>query len=247
MRRFLILTKAMFLIHMRDRALLFWNLAFPIFLLIIYGAVFGGDDVTEFMAWTMPGVVAINLLAFGLLSSSTMMTDMRSKGVLRRLQASPTPAGVLLGAYVLVNVLLGLVQSALIIVVAVAFYGVSMPPQNLLLAVPGIVIALLTAVALGQVVGNAVRSASAAIAIGQVLYFGQMFITDLIMPIRFMPDWIQQVGPWLPGYAIAQLVRPPLQDGALSPELGANLLLAVVYSVAAALVAARLFKWEAKA
>ena len=81
MRRFMIFTKAMFLIHLRDRALLFWNLAFPIFLLVIYGAVFGGDNVTEFMAWTMPGVVAINILAFGLLGSSSMMTELRAKGV----------------------------------------------------------------------------------------------------------------------------------------------------------------------
>ncbi len=32
MRRFLIFTKAMFLIHLRNREVLFWNFAFPVFL-----------------------------------------------------------------------------------------------------------------------------------------------------------------------------------------------------------------------
>ena len=59
MRRFLVLTKAMTLIHLRNRSTLFWNLAFPVFLLVIYSQIFGAMDVggTGFMAWVVPGVV----------------------------------------------------------------------------------------------------------------------------------------------------------------------------------------------
>ena len=39
MRRFLIFTKAMFLIHLRNREVLFWNFAFPVFLMLIYGLI----------------------------------------------------------------------------------------------------------------------------------------------------------------------------------------------------------------
>ena len=35
MKRFIALSKAMFLIHIRNRATLFWNLAFPIFILLM--------------------------------------------------------------------------------------------------------------------------------------------------------------------------------------------------------------------
>lgn len=246
MRRFFSLSKAMLLVHLRERAQLFWNFAFPIFLLVIYGAVFGGDDVTTFMTWTMPGVVAINILAFGLISSSTLITEMRTKGVLRRLQASPVPALHLLGAYLLVNVISCLLQSALIVAVAMLFYGVRLPVMNLALALPMAVLAVLVAMALGQAVSSVAASAGATVVIGQVLYFGQMFITDLILPIQFLPAWVQLVGPWLPGYAIAQMVRPPLQAGTLSPELGLHLLVAALYALAAILIAARLFKWEAR-
>ena len=45
MKRFLALTKAMFLIHVRERTTLFWNIGFPLFLLIIYAAIWGGNDV----------------------------------------------------------------------------------------------------------------------------------------------------------------------------------------------------------
>jgi ABC-2 type transport system permease protein len=246
MPRFLILTKAMFLIHLRERSQLFWNFAFPVFLLVIYAAVFGGDDLPSFMAWMVPGVIATNLLAFGLISSSSLITEMRNKGVLRRLQASPVPAWQLLGAYVLVNVLTCLLQSTLIVTVAVTVYGLRLPLANLALAVPMVVLAVLVTIAIGQAVSSTVTSAGAALAIGQILYFGQMFITDLVMPIELMPEWIQKVGPWLPGYAVAQMVRPPLEEGVLSPDLGVNLLLAAAYAVVAGVIAARLFKWEAR-
>ncbi|MBL8058170.1 MAG: ABC transporter permease [Anaerolineales bacterium] len=247
MRRFLVLTKAILLVHLRERAQLFWNFAFPVFLLVIYAAVFGGDDLASFIAWMVPGIIATNILAFGLISSSTLITEMRTKGVLRRLQASPVPTAHLLGAYLLVNVLSCLLQLALIIVVATLFYGLRVPPANLALAAPWVVVAVLVAVVIGQAVSSVVGSAGAAVVIGQVLYFGQMFITDLIMPIQYMPAWVQRVGPWLPGYAIAQLVRPPLQEGVLSPELGTSLLLAAAYTLVAGLLAARFFKWEARA
>lgn len=246
MRRFLLLTKALFLIYLRERSTLFWNFAFPVFLLVIYAAVFGGNDVTGFMSWITPGVLATNVLAFGLISSSTMMTEFRNKGVLRRLQASPVPTMTLVGAYIVVNLAIALLQAAVVVAVATLVYGVDMPVAHLALAFPMVILSVLMSVALGQVVSGLVPSAGGAVALGQMLYFGQMFIADLIMPVAQMPAWVQTVSPWLPGYAIAQLVRPPLQTGALSPELLPNLLLTLVYGGVAAVLAARLFKWEAR-
>ena len=71
-----------------------------------------------------------------------------------------------------------------------------------------------------------------------------LFVTDLIMPLDIMPEWIQRVGVYLPSYAVVQLVRPPLLEGALDPNLGRNLLLATVYIVLAGVAAARLFRWS---
>lgn len=246
MYRFLMLTKAMLLVHLRDRTLLFWNLAFPVFLLVIYGAIFGGDDLVGFMTWMMPGVLTGNLMAFGLIGSSSAMSELRVKGVLRRLQASPVPATALVGAYVLANLFMALATAIVVMLVGVLAYGVTIQPINFLLTLPMIVVTVLAAVALGQVISGIAPRAGAAVAIGQLFYFGQMFITDLFMPIRQMPDWVQTVGPWLPGYAMAQLVRPALADGMLATDWPRHLLILTAYTAVALVFAARLFKWEVK-
>jgi ABC-2 type transport system permease protein len=245
MKRFLVLTKAMTLMHLRNRSTLFWNLAFPVFLLVIYSQIFGTMDVggTGFMTWVVPGIIVLNILAFGLISSGTMMVNMREKGVLRRLQASPMPAGQLVGSYLLVNVLIALSQSTIIVVFAALVFKIPLTLTGTLLALPMMMLGILTFVALGQMISGVAATAGTAVAIGQILNFSQMFITDMIMPMEFMPAWIQKVAPYLPAYAMVQLVRPPLVDGNLCGDLWLNLLVTAGYAIVAGLFAARLFRW----
>ena len=249
MKRFLVLTKAMTFMHLRNRTMLFWNLAFPVFLLVIYSQIFGEMDVggQDFMTWVLPGVVVFNILAFGLLSSGTLMVQMREKGILRRLQASPVPAGQLVGSYLLVNVVIALLQSTILVVFAALVFGTPLRLEGVLRALPMVVLGILAFVALGQVISGLATTAAVAVVVGQVINFSQMFVTDMIMPIDFMPEWIQKVAPYLPAYATVQLVRPPLVDGRFGPDLGLNLLVMAAYTVVAGLLAAWLFRWAPRA
>ena len=249
MRRYLVLTKAMTLMHLRNRSTLFWNLAFPVFLLVIYSQIFGAMDVggIGFMAWVVPGVVVFNILSFGLLSSGTLMVNMREQGVLRRLQASPIPAAQLVGSYLLVNVLIALLQSTIILGFAAVVFRTPLTLGGALWALPMIILGTITFVALGQLISGVAATAGVAVAVGQILNFSQMFIADMIMPLDFLPDWLQKVAPFLPAYATVQLVRPPLVDGHLGPHVWPNLLLLAGYAIVAGLVAARLFRWSPRA
>ena len=52
MKRFLIFTKAMLLIHLRSREELFWNFAFPVFLMFVYGLLGQQtESVAEGIQW----------------------------------------------------------------------------------------------------------------------------------------------------------------------------------------------------
>jgi ABC-2 type transport system permease protein len=249
MKRFLVLTKAMTLMHLRNRATLFWNLAFPIFLLVIYSQIFGEMNVggADFMTWVVPGMVVFNILAFGLLGSGTVMVDMREKGVLYRLRASPIPAAQLLGSYLLVNVLIALLQTTILLLFAALVFRMPLTLQGILRALPLVLMGILTFVALGQMISGVATTMGIAVAVGQILNFSQMFITDMIMPMEMMPAWIQKLAPYLPAYAVVQLVRPPLVQGNLPPDAWRNLLVTAIYAVVAGIIAARLFRWAPKA
>jgi ABC-2 type transport system permease protein len=172
-----------------------------------------------------------------------MLVNMRETGVLRRMQATPVPAGALLSSYLIVNVVIGMLQAALILLTAVIFFNFNPSVVGILKAIPMIIAALLVSLALGQIVSGLAPKAGVAVALGQILYFSQMFISDMVMPVERMPEWLQSVAHYLPGYVIAQLVRPPLLLGDWGSAVGTNLLLVGGYTLVASLLAAFLFRW----
>jgi ABC-2 type transport system permease protein len=239
MKRFLTFSKAMLLIHLRNTQVLFWNFGFPVFLMLIYGAI-----MRPFMQWMTPGVIVLNALSFGLVGASAMMLEMREKGILRRLRATPMPALQLVGSYLLINLVLGLLQGALILLAAVVLYRVPLSAAGLLLALPMMLAAALTFLALGGVISGMAPKAGVATGAGMTLYFSLMFITDMIFPISELPAWLQRLAPYTPSYVAAQLVRGALLNGALDAAWPGHLALLAVYAVAGALLAGRLFRWD---
>lgn len=242
MQRFLIFTKALFLMHLRNGSVLFWNFAFPVLIMLIYGLL-----MPRFMNYMTSGVIVLAILNFGLVGSSTKMLEMREKGILRRLQATPLSARQLVGAYLIVNLLTGVLQSALVWAVGVVLYRVPVTAVGLAFGLPMILAGMFTFLAMGQIISGVAPKAGVANGMGMMLYFGLMFVSDLIFPLELLPDWLQKVVPVLPTYLVSQLVRPAIVESALDPQWAAHLLLLTVYGGVAALIAARLFRWEPKA
>lgn len=248
MRRLMILTRALLLMQLRNKMTLFWNLLFPLFLLIVYALIFGQEGMggAAYVTWILPGVIVLNILSFGLLGSASTMVEMRERGVLRRLQATPVPASSLLSAYLAVNLLLCLLQSLALIAAAVLFLGFRPQPAALMLAAPTILAATLLSISLGLVVSGVAVKAGVALALGQMLYFSQMFITDLVIPLIMLPPWLQAAAVYLPGYSMVQLVRPPLVSASWPPQIGFYLALTIGYIVVTSAAAAFLFRWTPK-
>lgn len=242
MKRFLIFTKAMFLMHLRSREVLFWNFAFPVFLMLIFGMI-----MRTYIDWMTPGIIVLNALSFGLVSSSTMLVEMRDKGILRRLRATPLPAVQLLGSYLVVNLLLGLCQTGLILLAAALLYRTPLTLSGLALGLPLIVAGSLCFLALGQLVGGVAPRAATATAMGMTLYFGMMFISDLIFPLSQLPAWLQKLVPYLPSTLVIEMVRPALLTATLDPQVLGHLGLLAVYAGAATLLVAKVFRWDPRA
>ena len=248
MRRLLSLTQALLLIHLRNKMTLFWNLLFPLFLLFTYALIFGQEGMggAAYITWILPGVIVLNILSFGLLGSASTMVEMRERGVLRRLQATPMPAAGLMGAYLAVNLLLCLLQSFVLIAAAVLALGFRPETSALLMVIPTIVAATLLSISIGQVVSGVAVKAGVALALGQTLYFSQMFTTDLVIPLDMLPPWLQAAAVYLPGYSMVQLVRPPLVSASWPPEIVFYLALTFGYIVVTSAAAAFLFRWAPK-
>jgi ABC-2 type transport system permease protein len=153
----------------------------------------------------------------------------------------------LVGAYLLVNFAITFLQSILILVMGIVLYKVEIPTTGLLLAIPMIIAGVFTFLALGGVVSGLAPKAGVATGAGMTVYFTLMFISDMVFPITMLPDWLQKIVPYLPAYPVAKLIRSALLDNALDPNWVTYLIILGIYAVGAAIIAAKLFRWEPKA
>lgn len=239
MRRFLLLTKASMLMNLRNRVTLFWNVAFPIGLVLLYGLIW-----REQIAWIAIGIVVLNIMSSGMLGDAAQLSNLRERGILRRVHATPLPAWQFITAYVLTRLVLVLIQSALIILTGILAYGARFTWAGLALALPCILVGSLVFLLLGQVISAVAPNSSAAGAIGQAIYFPLMFVSNLFLPLDLLPHWLSRVSIWTPATMLVDLIRPmllpiPAVQSALVNGVGLFL-----YGGVALVLAAKLFRWE---
>jgi ABC-2 type transport system permease protein len=239
MKRFLILAKANLLMNLRNRATLFWNFSFPIGLIVLYGVIW--PDV---IGWLAAGIVVLNLMSSGLLGDASRLTELRERGMLRRVRATPLPAWQMIAAYVIARLLLVLAQSAAIVATAVLLYRANFTWGGLAAALPLALVGALVFLLLGQAIAAIAPTAGAAGAIGQAFYFPLMFVSNLFLPIEQLPTWLGNITRWTPATMLVDLVRPTLVPVPAGQPVLFNTIGLAIYGMVALVLAARLFRWE---
>ncbi len=246
MRRLSVLIQSILTIELRHPAVLFWNFAFPIGVLLINGAIFGANDAQPgaTATWLTAGIIVLNIMAGALLGDATWLVQVREQGILQRVQASPLPPHVLVLAYTAVRLLLVLLQAALIVAMAALALGARFEPAALLGAAPLALAGALAFLLMGQAIAAIAPGVGAANAVGQALYFPLMFISNLFMPAELLPGWIAALARWTPAYMLVDLLRPAIADVPAHQAGLLNLVGLALFGAAGLTIAARHFRWQ---
>jgi ABC-2 type transport system permease protein len=245
MRRFVVLFRLLLLMNLRDKSTLFWSFAFPIGLIILYGIIWGTQTYGPFhtVAWLMVGVVVLNIMSSGFIGDAAWLTTLRERGFLVRVRATPLSNVELIAAYVLVRVALGLLQSALIIAVGMLLFAAPLTWEGLGGAMLLTILGIIVFIALGQAIAAVAPTPSASVALGQVIYFPLMFLSNLFVPITLLPTWLADLARWNPAYMLVDLLRPTLVPIAATQATWVNLLGLALYGLLGIVLAARFFRW----
>jgi ABC-2 type transport system permease protein len=230
----------------RDRVSPIWGGAFPLVLLVIFGAIPSFRKPTASLGGYTPLDVYVPILiAFAIAISAAVVMPMllagyRERGVLRRLRTTPAGPYRVLAAHLIINLALAAVSVTEIVVVARLGYGVVLPRQlaGFVLAVLFTATALL---ALGLFIAAIAPSGRAAQVIGMLLFYPMLFFSGMWWPIPLMPPVLQHVAEATPLGATWQAMSNAAA-GHWPPAL--PLLTLAAYAVVLSLAAARLFRWQ---
>ena len=246
MRRLFIMYRSLLTVNLRNRSTVFWNFAFPIGLILLYGAIWGKQSIGAIsaMTWLTIGVVVLNIMSAGFIGDATYLTNLRDQGVLQRIHATPLPPLLLVGAYVLVRLTLVLIQAVLIVAVAVVLFQVRFEALGLIVGLGIAALGALVFIALGQAIAAIAPNNSAAAAIGQVCYFPLMFVSNLFIPVETLPQWLSNLSRFNPAYMLVDLMRPAVMPVPALHPAWTNITGLLVYGLLGMIFVARFFRWE---
>jgi ABC-2 type transport system permease protein len=241
------LTATEFKLMLREPSALFFAVALPVLLVVIFGMIpsmrkpdkaFGGLSAMQSFFPPMAVAVALAIMAFSLLP--TILATYREKGVLRRLSTTPAHPAKLLAAQVAVNGVLAVAVIGLVMTIGRLAFDVPLPKRPLgFLA--SVLLGTLCLFAIGVVIAALAPTARAASIVGSILFFPSMFLAGAYVPREELPHALQQVSGYTPLGATLQTLRDSWSGTAPRP---AHLAIMAAYAVVAGLVAARTFRWE---
>ena len=197
-------------LFMREPAAVFFTLAFPLLLLVVFGAIFGnapvGDSAFGSVDRSVPGYIAITIGALSLIGVPVTLATYREQGVLRRFRVTPMPTWLFLAAHGLVALAMILVGTGLVVGAGVAFFDLRLPAAPIgVLATT--VLSSLSFLAVGVLLGGTLPTARTAQAVGMALFFPMLFLSGAALPRFLFPDLLKQISLFFPLTHVVTLLQ----------------------------------------
>jgi ABC-2 type transport system permease protein len=204
---------------LRQPAWILISLIQPIVWLLLYGALFRkiveipGFGAGSYIDFLTPGIVVMTCLFSAGWSGMSLIDDL-DRGVVDRFLVSPVSRGSLIAGRLVQGALVGVIQSAIIIVLGLII-GAKYPG-----GIAGIVALTICSVLLGTGIGalsNGVallsRREETMIAVSNFVLLPLTFLSSVFMAQALMPGWMQSVARYNPVNWAVQAGREGLTSG----------------------------------
>jgi ABC-2 type transport system permease protein len=245
--KILVVFKAVTRNWLRSRSGLLFSFLFPVILLLVLGSIYGnpgssGQAVGQNTAsYYLPGLIAAFIMTNGVIGLTNVGSELKRNGVLRRLSATPlTKVEWLLGNF-LSQTVLAFALAAVMIILGVALYDVSVSVNAYFLTM--LFLGALLFSGLGMSLACLVKDPEAASGLGNIVAFPMMLLSGTFWSISSMPSYLQTVARALPLTYFADGLRNSMVSADFSAAF-TDLVVVAVLAVALTLVGARFTQWK---
>ena len=241
LRQILTQTQFELLLTLRRGENILITLIVPVILLIFFtslniATVVNGHAVN----FLLPGILALAVMAAGMVNLGIATAYERYYGALKRLGASPLSRSGLIIAKVISILVLEVVQVILVVGVAATLYGWQ-PAGSPLLAILVMALGTVTFAAIGLAMAGALR-AEITLAGANALFLLFVLLGGGILPLSHLPAPVAALAQFLPAAAFTQALQATMSNGTAFP--GFALVVLAVWAVAVLFIAIRTFQWE---
>lgn len=247
MKTFRTMLKTELKLSLRGMDMFIFAICMPLVVLIILGIIYGNKPASDgaeftFLEQSFGALITISICAGGVMGLPLVVSDYRSKKILKRFQVTPISPTMILLVQVVIYTLYSITSLLLVYWAATLFFDFKFNGSWLHFFI-GYILVMLSMFSIGMMVGGIAPNVKSASIIASILYFPMLIFSGATLPYEVMPEALQKVSDVLPltqGIKILKSTSLGLStDTAILP-----IIIMVFIAVICITISIRFFKWE---
>ena len=247
MKSFITMLKTELKLSLRGMDMFIFAICMPIVVLVAIGIIYGSKPAFEganytFLEQSFGAITSIAICAGGVMGLPLVVSDYRSKHILKRFKVTPIDPIVILLVQVVIYALYSLVSMSSLFLVAKLFFKLNIQ-GSILNFILGWLLVMISMFSIGIMVGGISKDSKTAGVIASVLYFPMLIFSGATIPYEVMPNIMKNivdVFPLTQGIKILKsaTLGQPVEN--IIIPIFIMLIIAAICSI----VAIKCFKWE---
>ncbi len=247
MRAFKALLKTECKLSLRGMDMFIFAICMPVVVVIILGAVFGNKPAFDgaahsFLEQSFGAVATIAICAGGVMGLPLVISDYRSRKILKRFKVTPTSPALILAVQVVIYALYSIASLVLVYTVGAVFFGYQLH-GSWVHFLGAYLLVMLSMFSIGLLVGGIAPNVKIASAAASLLYFPMLIFSGATLPYEVMPVALQKVADILPLTQGIKLLKAA-SLGLPIDSVFVPVIVMIALAVICTSISIRFFKWE---
>ncbi|WP_024346702.1 ABC transporter permease [Lacrimispora indolis] len=247
MKAFRTLLKTEGKLSLRGLDMFIFAICMPVTAVVILGAVFGNKPAFDsaeytFLEQSFGAVSSIAICAGGVMGLPLVVSDYRSRKILKRFKVTPIDPALILAVQAFIYALYSIASLILVYATGAVFFGYELK-GSWLLFFGAYLLVMLSMFSIGLLVGGISPDTKIAGAAASLLYFPMLIFSGATLPYEVMPAVFQKAADLLP---LTQGIKL-LKAASLGQPMD-NVFIPVMVMIGIAVIcisiSLRFFKWE---
>ncbi len=227
----------------RNKTALFFTYLFPLFFFFMFASMFGGAKNPGDMLRVISTVLTLGVLGSGFFGAGITMVQEREENILRRFKVTPSGALPILLAVLTSGLVAYLPLVAVIFGLTHGWLHVPFPPR-LLEVVIFSAVGLVAFRGMGVLIACVVRSSQEGAAVINVIYLPMLMLSGAMLPLQFLPPWLQTATAFLPSFYLFSGMQSMLLNDQGLWHNALEIVALLVTAATTTFLALKLFRWD---
>ncbi len=247
MNAFKALLKTEIKLSLRGMDMFIFAICMPVVVIVILGAVFGNKPAFDGAAYTFleqsfGAVSTIAICAGGVMGLPLVVSDYRSRKILKRFKVTPISPVLILAVQIVIYALYSIVSLILVYATSAVFFGYQL--HGLWVPFLGAyLLVMLSMFSIGLLVGGIAPNMKIASVIASLLYFPMLIFSGATLPYEVMPPTLQKIADILPLTQGIKLLKAA-SLGLPTDRVFIPVIVMAALAGVCTTISLRFFKWE---